>query len=115
MWEAEFAFCKELEAQRQARRRRMCILVGPYLMRPIAKNWRPMTGRWPIAMQRALPSQTWIRRLGSMQREGRGRAECTAFGTVWILLQCCPHMRVWSLLWHMRVHLLRRPAVVERT
>ncbi|MQM18909.1 hypothetical protein Taro_051910 [Colocasia esculenta] len=94
----------------------MCILVGPYLMRPTAKNCvtsssvplhftsyliglisgrgrmtmsarvlarllRPMTGRWRIAMQRALPSQTWIRRLGSPQWEGRGRVECTALGT----------------------------------
>ncbi|MQL78887.1 hypothetical protein Taro_011329, partial [Colocasia esculenta] len=50
--------------------------------------------------------------LGSMQREGRGRVECTDLRTAWILLQCCPHMRVRSLLWHTRVHLLRRPAVV---
>ena len=60
-------------------------------------------------MQRALPSQTWIRRLGSTQREGRGRVECTALGTAWILIQCCPHMRVRSLLRHTRVHLLRPP------
>ncbi|MQL99289.1 hypothetical protein Taro_032016, partial [Colocasia esculenta] len=30
---------------------------------------------WRIAMQRALPSQTWIRRPRSTQREGRGRAD----------------------------------------
>ncbi|MQM23714.1 hypothetical protein Taro_056781 [Colocasia esculenta] len=63
-------------------------------------------------MQRALPSQTWIRRLESTQREGRGRVECTALGTVWILIQCCPHMRVRSLLRHTRVHLLHPPSVV---
>ncbi|MQL95668.1 hypothetical protein Taro_028334, partial [Colocasia esculenta] len=32
---------------------------------------RPLTGRWRIAMQRVLPNQTWIRRPGSTQREGR--------------------------------------------
>ncbi|MQL68507.1 hypothetical protein Taro_000787 [Colocasia esculenta] len=87
-------------------RRRMHILVGPYLMQPTARNCitsssvpllfasyliglisrrgqmtmsarvlaqllRPMTGRWRIAMQRALPSQTWIWKLGSTQQEGR--------------------------------------------
>ncbi|MQM15795.1 hypothetical protein Taro_048747, partial [Colocasia esculenta] len=31
-------------------------------------------------MQRALPSHTWIRRLGLMQWEGRGRAECMDLG-----------------------------------
>ncbi|MQL91630.1 hypothetical protein Taro_024235, partial [Colocasia esculenta] len=55
---------------------------------------------------------SWIRRLGSTQWEGRGRVECTALGTAWILLQCCPHMRVRSLLRHTRVHLLRPPSVV---
>ncbi|MQL96238.1 hypothetical protein Taro_028914 [Colocasia esculenta] len=54
--------------------------------RVLARLSRPMTGQWWIAMQRALPSQTWIRRLGSTQWEGRGRAECTALGTAWILL-----------------------------
>ncbi|MQM14114.1 hypothetical protein Taro_047044 [Colocasia esculenta] len=128
-------------------RRRMCILVGPYLMRPTVKNCitsssvpllfasylirlitgrgrmtmsarvlarllRPMTGRGWIAMQRALPSQTWILRLGSTQREGRGRVECTTLRTACILPQCCPHMRVRSLLRHTRVHLLRRLSVV---
>ncbi|MQM08937.1 hypothetical protein Taro_041795 [Colocasia esculenta] len=61
------------------------------------------------------PSQTWIQRLGSTQREGRGRVECMDLGTAWKLLQCCSHMRVRSLLWPTQVHLLRRPAVVERT
>ncbi|MQL87470.1 hypothetical protein Taro_020013 [Colocasia esculenta] len=32
---------------------------------------RPMTRRWQIAMQRALPRQTWIRRLGLTRWEGQ--------------------------------------------
>ncbi|MQL87571.1 hypothetical protein Taro_020117 [Colocasia esculenta] len=40
-------------------------------VRVLARLPRPMRGRWRIAMQRALPSQTWIWRSGSMHREGR--------------------------------------------
>ncbi|MQM07877.1 hypothetical protein Taro_040728 [Colocasia esculenta] len=54
-----------------------------------------------------LDPEAWV-----TQREGRGRVECTALGTAWILLQCYPHMRVRSLLRHTRVHLLCRPSVV---
>ncbi|MQM17726.1 hypothetical protein Taro_050702 [Colocasia esculenta] len=81
-------------------------------------KWLPLKETYDRTMAdryaEALPSQTWIWRLGSTQREGRGRFECMALGTAWILLQCCPHMRVRSLLRPTQVHLLRSPVVVER-
>ncbi|MQL91729.1 hypothetical protein Taro_024355 [Colocasia esculenta] len=76
---------------------------------------RPMTQRWQIAMRRALPSQSWIRKPRLRQWEGRGRDRCTALGIAQILLQCCPYMRVQSLLYPTQVHLLRCPTVVETT
>ncbi|MQL75405.1 hypothetical protein Taro_007768 [Colocasia esculenta] len=77
--------------------------------RMIAETYdRTMADRYAEGTpQPDLDPEAWVDVAGG-PRKGR----VYGFGDSWILLQCCPHMRVRSLLRHTRVHLLRRPTVV---